>query len=291
MQGKSKNAKLSRSVVTGMIEEVEGAFPDAMPVARMAKMAAKILQKVGYTEENTLLATSLSSDEIMRNVEEEIGSHFGPAYHIGGLAGYCFGGIVGFGNMEHHVPENGLCLVVYGPHTGIDMDLNFGRINRPKQRHSTECCGPSQTALEYCRRVKTGERNDIENPRDIIESQQTWVCKEMLSLVDRIDSAENPDIELPLALFDSQEKIMRRIVEKAGPELHSASRIALLGGITINTPEGIPEYFVPKKFAIVDNTGKLVVDLLEELLAARAPVPSRLRNKVTTISFGSQTYG
>ena len=61
--------------------------------------------------------------------------------------------------------------------------------------------------------------------------------------------------------------------------MRTGTNIVLLGGITINTPEGTAEYFLPKKFAIVDNVGKVKVDLLDELLAAKAPLPKQYRNK------------
>ena len=271
--------QISVTAVHNVIGAVESAFPGALPIHRMAKASAKMLANRGHMSKKTLLATSISPDELNRQLEEEFSSIFGPAYNMGGLAGFCFGGVVGFGNMAHHVPNDGLCFVIYGPHVGVDWDAEFGSVNRDGHDASSECCGPAKMALEYCIRVKSGERAPISNPSDIIESQQTWVCKEVLPLTDRIMEAEDPNIELPLALYDAQDAMMSRIIAKAGPEMRTGTNIVLLGGITINTPEGTAEYFLPKKFAIVDNVGKVKVDLLDELLAAKAPLPKQYRNK------------
>jgi len=280
---KSTKDRLSKETVQGIARTVELNFPGALPTNRMAKQAFCILEKHGFTGDNTLVATSLCCDELNRQLEDDICRKFGPAYNMGGLAGFCFGGVVGFGNMAHHVPSSsvgssgggggGNCLVVYGPHVGIDWDFQFGSVPRSSGR--SECCGPAKLAYEYSLRVQKGERAEVETAGDIIESQQTWVCKQVHAVSDRITAAKDPQVELPYALYDAQSDIMKRIVQKAGSEF-SGDNMCFLGGITINTPEGIPEYFLPKQFAIVDaSTGEMTHSFLDRLLAARPSVPVR----------------
>ena len=81
---------------------------------------------------------------------------------------------------------------------------------------------------------------------------------------------------------------MHRVIAKAGPEIRGGKNIVLLGGVTINTPEGTAEYFLPKKFAVVDSVGKVKVDLLENLMAAEAPLPTafKRRKPVLDIAYG-----
>lgn len=287
----------STTAVHGIIGKVEQSFPGALPSHRMAKQASKLLEKHGYNDTNTLLTTSLSSDEVNRDIEDEMRQHFGNAYAIGGLAGFAFGGVVGFGNMAHHIPNGGHGLVFYGPHVGIDFDMTVGKVNRPGQKESSECCGPALAALEYCRRVKAGEVGEIGTPEDITESQYTWICHELLPMTDRIlkeDGEEAQRIQLTTSLYDAQDAMMGRILAKAKDQIREDTKIAFLGGITINTPEGSAEYFLPKKFVVMDNKGTVLADLLGELLAVKAIVPSR-KSKLMGGNpggvFGHRTYG
>jgi hypothetical protein len=55
---------------------------------------------------------------------------------------------------------------------------------------------------------------------------------------------------------------MKKIIGKACGEVAGEGKIAILGGIQINTPSGTSEYFLPKIFEIRDNTGKVEVDLM-----------------------------
>jgi len=255
-----------------LIHKVESQFPGAMPVHRMANAVEELLASHDVMTDNTLLATSLCYDELNKGIEQELSAKYGHAFTMGGLAGYCFGGNVGFGNMLHHAPGDGNCLLLYGPHLGIDMDGTFGKVNRENQKGSSECCGPAHFCMEYCKKVRAGERKAPTAPADITESQQTWVCKELMPFMDRIEEAENPKCELPACLFESQDKIIHRILDEASHQLNSGAHIALLGGITINTPEWLPEYFLPKTFVMINDDGEIIKDMLEELLATKAPV-------------------
>ena len=119
--------------------------------------------------------------------------------------------------------------------------------------------------------VKAGNRKEVSCPIDIIESQQTWLYKELLPYGDRVLGADEPEVELPLALYDCQDAIMKRIIDRCCGEIAGDGKIALLGGVTINTPEGTSEYFLPKKFHLVNKKGEVVDDMLSELLEAECP--------------------
>lgn len=264
--------KISSLAIDEVISTIESTFPGALPVQRMAEAANKLLAKHGgFTKGNTILATSLCCDELNRDLEAEFARVHGPAYNMGGLAGFAFGGVVGFGNMLHHAPGDGNCIVVYGPHVGCDMDGTIGKVNRKGLRGSSECCGPALVAMQYCHQVRRGERAEIGIPEDISESEQAWVCRELMPYMDNIESASDPAVELANSLFDSQDAIMKRMMSKAGQQLNPVASIGFLGGITINTPEGTPDFFLPKKFVIVDGLGNVKKDLSVHLSAAEAP--------------------
>ena len=69
-------------------------------------------------------------------------------------------------------------------------------------------------------------------------------------------------VELPFSLFQAQDKLMQKIVLRKRTTIPGNGRIALLGGIQINTPEGVSDYFLPLRFEMLQHTGNVVVDLL-----------------------------
>jgi hypothetical protein len=108
---------------------VKTKFTGAIDNGSLVNTVVSIIEKQGYTSSNTLLATSLCCDELSRVLEDDFGKIYGGTFNLGGLAGFPFAGTTGFGAMSHHIPDDGNCLVVYGPHVGITKDGIVGTLH------------------------------------------------------------------------------------------------------------------------------------------------------------------
>lgn len=244
-----------------VVNKVQEAFPGALESSKLASRIRAVLSKNGYTDDTTLVATSLCCDEVNRELELDITKIYNHNFSMGGLAGFAFGGVTSFGAMAHHIPNNGSCLVLYGPHVGIDHNGTVGKVNRRGRDSSGACCGSAAAACGYVTSVQSGGSKQL-MPEDALDAQQYFVGNMLLPEASRIVSAQDPDVELPLALFDVQDEFMRKIVKRGCGEVAGKGTIALLGGIQINTPHGTSEYFLPKVFEIRSNKGDLIVDLM-----------------------------
>ena len=110
-------------------DRVQECFPGAVKSKVLASTIQKALSKQGYADDTTLVATSLCCDEVNRELELDITKIYNNNFSMGGLAGFAFGGATSFGAMAHHIPTNGSCLVVYGPHVGVDSEGTVGKVN------------------------------------------------------------------------------------------------------------------------------------------------------------------
>mmetsp|Transcript_17476 Transcript_17476/g.40621 ORF Transcript_17476/g.40621 Transcript_17476/m.40621 type:complete len:183 (-) Transcript_17476:178-726(-) len=180
---------------------------------------------------------------------------------MGGLAGFAFGGVTSFGAMAHHIPNDGSCLVIFGPHVGVDSEGTVGRINRRGRVKSGACCGSAAAAAGYVMSVREGGPK-ASRPTRALDAQQYFVGSMLLPHTERLARADDSNVELPHALYDVQEELMLKIVMNASKEVAGNGKIALLGGIQINTPAGGPDYFLPKKFEIRNNKGQLIENLM-----------------------------
>lgn len=255
------------SSAANVTNKINSAFAGAVASGALADKVGAILSKNGYAKEKTLLATSLCSDEVNRDLEDDLRAKYGLNFSMGGLAGFPFCGVTSFGAMAHHMPDDGSCVILYGPHVGIDMDGVVGKVNRRGRDGSGACCGSANAAMAHVQSVRAGDQQPTEliSPFDKLDIQQRMVETELLEYGERLEDAEDAQVELPLALFDAQDKFMSSIVEKGCGEVAGEGKIALLGGIQINTPEGVEEYFLPKKFQLLDNKADVIEDLLPQL--------------------------
>ena len=250
---------------TTVIDKIQEVFPGALESAKLSERVKETLTKHGFQENTTLVATSLCCDEVNRELEGDFTKIYHHNFNMGGLAGFSFSGVTGFGAMASHIPKNGSCLLLYGPHVGVDFEGTVGKVNRRGLDDSGACCGSAAAACAYVKSVHGGGEKHSAYPDSALDAQQFYVGTMLLPQAARIVKAKDENVEVPLALFDVQDEFMRQIVDKGCGKVAGEGMIALLGGIQINTPVGVNEYFLPKVFEIRNNKGDKVVDLLSTL--------------------------
>ena len=79
----------------------------------------------------------------------------------------------------------------------------------------------------------------------------------------RLSDAEDRMHELPYALYDSQEILVKDIVKAGSGGIKKG--LALLGGIQINTAPDTDDYFHPLRFDFYDEEGKKVDSMLSSI--------------------------
>jgi Limiting CO2-inducible proteins B/C beta carbonyic anhydrases len=184
---------------------------------------------------------------------------------MGGLAGFPFGGVTAFRSMASHIPDGGSCLVVFGPHVGVDSTGAVGSVERRGRSKAGPCCESAIAAFEYVSSVSRSEAVKAEPPKVPTDAQQTFVGNMLLPYAGRLEAASDKMVELPYALYDAQKKMMMDIIKAGCGTVAGKGKIAVLGGIQINTPEGTSDFYKPMSFELYDNSGKRLEDLSDSL--------------------------
>jgi len=244
---------------------VQKVYPGALTNHDLITKATSKLESKGFTTSNTLLATSLCCDELARQLEMEFGSIFGKNFNLGGLAGFPFAGNTGFSAMSAHIPDDGCCLLVYGPHVGITADGTVGKVERAGIRKADSCCGSAIAASNYVQGITSGTIGVSMNVQSFTDFQQGVVQELILPHGKALEDASSRMEQLPRSLYESQDLLMLEIVKKGSAGIKSGG-LVMLGGIQINTRPATLDYFLPMRFDYLDKEGNLVESM--ELVAA-----------------------
>lgn len=208
---------------------------------------------------STFYCTVSSTSLMMKN------SHIPFCLFFVGLAGFPFAGNTGFGAMSAHIPDDGSCLVIYAPHVGISKEGVVGKVERVGIDLVDNCCGSAIVASNFLKGITDGGATINPSPQKWTDFQQNAVQELILPHGKRLsDAGDNRMVELPYALYDSQDVLVREIVQK-GCGGGKKNGYALLGGIQINTAPDTLDYFVPLRFDLVNTKGEVTKDLLEVL--------------------------
>lgn len=247
-----------------MVSKINRVFSGSMKNKDLVSSVDGVLKDYGYGE-SSLVATSLCADEVNRVLEKDFSAIYTDNFNMGGLAGFPFGGVTAFGAMASHIPDGGSCLVVFGPHVGVDADGSVGTVERRGRANGGACCGSAVAASGYVASVLAGDAEKAAPPTEPKDAQQNYVGNMLLPHAARLEKAPEKMVELPFALYDAQKKLMDSIISAGCGAVAGNGKIAVLGGIQINTPPGKSDYFLPLSFELFDNKGKLVRDLLPSL--------------------------
>lgn len=241
-------------------------FPGAMPNDMLLERVGLKLIRSGFTKDTTLVASSFCSDEVNRPLEDTFLKYYGNHFSMGGLAGFPFSGVTGFAAMASHIPDNGNCLLVYGPHVGVNGEGKVGTVERKGQQKSGACCGSAVAASRYLKQVIEGDADQMGPPSAALDAQQAYVSNMLLPYASEITFAKDPMVVLPYATFKPIDGMMNKIVAAASSKIGPNGKVALLGGLQINTPEGLSDYFLPLRFEVRDSSNKLVSDDLLDIM-------------------------
>ncbi len=246
---------------TAVIKKINHEFSGVMKNKDLVNAVASSLKPYGYGE-STLLVTSLCVDEVSRQLEDDFVKIYKDNFAMGGLSGYPFGGVTAFVSLASHIPDDGSCLIVFGPHVGVDNDGAVGTVERRGRKHGGPCCGSANAASNYVMDVMAGRKERPAASIDPKDAQQGFVNRMLLEHSARLDKAADRMVELPYAIYDSQKRMMDSIVQAGCKAVPGDGKIAVLGGIQINTPPGESDYYLPLSFELFDNKGKQIEDLM-----------------------------
>lgn len=238
-------------------------FPGALSNRDLVTRAVTILQESkGYQAETTLLATSLCSDELARQLQDDFSHIYGNPFILGGLSGFPFAGNVGFENMALHIPDNGSCLLIYGPHVGVSSTTGeVGIVERNGIQKAESCCASAIAACQFHLRGSDGG-----NAGGFTDLQQGAVQQLVAPHIGRLQQSENAMQDLPYTLYESQNQLLAEMVQEGYASIKTG--LTLLGGIQINTAPQALDYFVPLRFDhfTKNQQGQPVVEnMLEQL--------------------------
>jgi len=260
-------------------------FPGSVPNSVITLRVAQKLKKRGYMPYNTILGSSLCSDEIdstalslVQNLQKNlVQAKDGGVFNLGGLGGVPFVGKSGFGAFLSHVPVDGKVVILYGPHVGISNEGVVGKVERVGQANPSGTCGAAVGAYKA---IKAGGRG----PNDKFDYQEEFIIDELTPKLQTLleqqknSGAVNGFVNANAALaavtcnmFDIVNDVMEAQVDASMSKdgfWNKISEVTLLGGIVVNRGHGAglvggDDYFQPLQFKAMNKNGE--VDMWDQV--------------------------
>uniref|UniRef100_A0A7S4SSF1 Limiting CO2-inducible protein B/C beta carbonyic anhydrase domain-containing protein n=2 Tax=Ditylum brightwellii TaxID=49249 RepID=A0A7S4SSF1_9STRA len=258
-------------------------FPGSLPNSDVAQRIASTLRKREYRPYNTLVGSSLCSDEINdtpQSLATDIQKKLvdvkdGGVFNLGGLGGLPFVGTSGFGAFLSHCPNSGKIFILFGPHVGISQEGVVGKVERIGVKKPSTSCGAAVGAykalLAGADVTATSTSSDFQEEY-IIENLK----KKLLPMSEMEEKgADDATAFITKKMFDLVVELMLANISTAVAKdgfWTKVSEITLLGGIVINrghgeAARGGEDYFQPLMFKVLNEEGEsdLYADVFRDL--------------------------
>ena len=229
--------------VSAFESAVQQYFPGARSSSIVALRVIAALRKRDYRPSNTLLGSSVCSDEInetpkalVQQLENKLGKT-GAVFHLGGLGGLPFVGTSGMGAFVSHSPQNGKLLIMFGPHVGISESGELGKVMRAGMQNESASCGAAMAAYKAIAAGLTTTKNksNFDFQEDYIKDK---LKKKLGTLAGK--EAQGGDDTIALVtrnMYDLVWDLIKIEVDSVTSKADfwkNISEVTLLGGIIIN---------------------------------------------------------
>ena len=208
------------------------------------KCMQRLLNEYNFDSERTILGTSVCSDEIVRTATN-FRDHLGVKnpFQLGGLGGYPFTGLTGFGAFASHIPDKGFAIIQYGPHIGFSKKDGIGEVTRRGRSLETTCCGALRTLVNSF-------SDNPGNGRDRDLDYQQWKLEEELRQENAgITEHEEPLVAATNMMFNKINSRVQQLLKETTVQFEGCT-VALVGGIIINTDFELPDWFELREFSV-----------------------------------------
>jgi hypothetical protein len=229
------------------------------------------LSKYGFTDDNTLFADSTCPDEINhadpdQDITALFAKRWGELFPLGGLAGLPFTGKTGWTAFSSHCPIDGHILILFAPHVGIDFEGKVGSYYRPGQTHGSRACGAAIGAylanIDNPDKGQHFENGYLDHQMDCIKHLISPHCK-------GIKNSKNEMATLAYRMYEIHRDFLDQILHYKW--MHPTSKLAILGGIQINTDGQKNDQFLPLSFEVRCKGGNNVIDMYEKCFGRKSP--------------------
>jgi len=240
-------------------------FPGALKSSEVTSRVTNTLRQRGFKPSNTLMGSSLCSDEINykpnalvnQMQKQTTNSDLGGVFNLGGLGGIPFVGTTGFSAFVSHCPVNGKIVFLYGPHVGVAEDGTVGKVKRIGVDKVSTSCGAAVGALRALEAQFAAPKDVMEKQGKSFDFQQDFIVENLREKLGDLAALESEGGDSTIAFTTSRVySIIKEVVlsefrkKTSDPAFwEKVTEVAIVGGVVINRDPNVGEdYFQPITF-------------------------------------------
>jgi hypothetical protein len=228
--------------------------------------AVGTVERVGRAKGGACCGSAIAASAYVANIHSGAATKYGPFTGANDLCRQFFHSVDG--NQDGSIDKSECSALLAKLNVGLSA-AEFESLFSELDTSGDGTISESEFSTWYARNKSSGNPQDAGAHQsrltvDPTDAQQSFVGTMLLPHAERLEAAENKMVELPFALFDAQKGLMDHIVSAGAGNVAGKGKIAVLGGIQINTPnegdDAMEDYFLPLSMEVYDHKGNVIFD-------------------------------
>ncbi len=131
---------------------IESEFSGAVAIPTLVAQIEAEVGSLGYGLPQARPAIAMCRDDTTAELEHALRAKgFLDAFHLHTLTGLPVSGTASIAAYYHHIPDQGVGIIIYAPHLGVDAEGRIGSVNRHGIAHPGASCGAAAALLIHFR--------------------------------------------------------------------------------------------------------------------------------------------
>lgn len=211
-----------------MEQTLNKTFPNTVTIKGLFDKIDAAIEGLGFKHNHVKPAKAICRDDSVEEIGEELfNRNYPKAFSMQTLSGLPVFGITGVTAYYHHIPDDGLGLIIYAPHIGIDSQGRLGYLDRHGIKEPGKSCGANHTLIGHW---KKGNAGPYENDPEL--SQVSSRLKESR---DRILKEKDPLLALTELEYKVGLETLSSFISQVQKSEHHKYPILVFAGINIDT--------------------------------------------------------
>ncbi len=154
-------------------------YPNTLNTPELVAEITRWVHGTGHKPAHTRPAMATCRDDTQQDMIRVLEAfHYLPAFNAHTLAGLPRGGKTPLTAFYHHIPDEGLGVIIYGPHVGIDSEGKWGMVERHHRKNPGHSCGALWGVYELWSQGDEGPYTD--------DPEMTAISEELLAYKEEI---------------------------------------------------------------------------------------------------------
>jgi hypothetical protein len=203
-------------------------FPGAISIPELVLFVSEKISSQGFLPSKVKPAKATCRDDSIEQLGESLKSAgFLSPFRMETLAGHPVFGSTSVGAWYHHIPDNGIGVIFYGPHIGIDSNGSLGYLDRIGQAHVGKSCGAQHAMLNHFQANNFGPYSS--------DSELSAVAKSLNGSEVKILNSEIPILSMTKELYQRGLDTLTKLVQNQQRSDDKKFPVLIVGGVNVDT--------------------------------------------------------